>query len=467
MAEPHDGDLEIDARVRRAAHLGVGVEEAAQEQEEIRLPGARRGTERRQPGRLVLGRVRPRGSRHHGQERPAQDLHRLLAQERQVEPARRGVGDPLERLRRRPLDEGAGEGPGRLGAAAAEELLHGPRADTPLAVRERRVQERQGIPETPVGRPGEEAEGIRLHRVGRHLLLREDPPERLADLGACDRPEIEALAAREDRRGQAPRLRGGQHEDDVGRGLLQGLEQRVEGGLRQHVDFVDDVDLAPPARRRVAGVLAERPHLVDAAIRGAVDLEHVQSPARGHLAAGLARGAGHGAAGPCPLAVQAHRQQAGRGRLAHPPWAGEQVRVGDALLRERVPERPDDRRLADDRLEGEGPPAPREDLVGHRAPGSRGPSFPFKKKWPCTRRRWPVSCDLPEETAPARESHGTREGLRTVAPFRAWRDWQILVAWGPAFITTPRGSIQHAGTSGGDSASLERIASTGHRYLPA
>ena len=242
----------------------------------------------------------PGVARHHGEERPAQDLHRLLAEERQVEAAGRGVGDPLERLRRRPPDQGAGERPGGLGAAAAEQLLHGPRDDPPLAVRQRRVEERQGVPEAPVGRPGEEAEGVRLHRVGRHLLLVQDLPERLTDLRARDRPEVEALAAREDRRGQAPRLGGGQHEDHVGRGLLERLEQGVEGGLRQHVDFVDDVDLAPPARRRVAGVLAERPHLVDPAVRGAVDLEHVEGPARGHLAAGLARGAGHGAAGTPP-----------------------------------------------------------------------------------------------------------------------------------------------------------------------
>ena len=50
VAQPHDRDLEIDARVRRAAHLGVGVEETAQEQEEIRLPGARLGPERRRAG---------------------------------------------------------------------------------------------------------------------------------------------------------------------------------------------------------------------------------------------------------------------------------------------------------------------------------------------------------------------------------------------------------------------------------
>src|SRR5437588_189137 len=73
---------------------------------------------------------------------------------------------------------------------------------------------------------------------------------------------------------------------------------------------------------------------------------------------------------------------------------------------------------------------------------------------------------LPTPRGPARGSHGTREGLRTVAPFRAWRGWQIPVAWGPAFIAAPRGSVQHEGTSGGSSTPLERIAGTGHRYLP-
>jgi hypothetical protein len=107
-------------------------------------------------------------------------------------------------------------------------------------------EERQRIPQAPVSRPGEEPEGVRLHRVRRDLLLREDPPQGLADLDARDRPEVESLAAGQDRRRQAPRLRGRQHEDDVRRRLLQRLEERVEGRLGQHVDLVDDVDLAPP-----------------------------------------------------------------------------------------------------------------------------------------------------------------------------------------------------------------------------
>src|SRR5262249_4634884 len=124
-------------------------------------------------------------------------------------------------------------------------------------------------------------------------------------------------------------------------------------------------------------------------------------------------------------------------------------------------------------------PSPRQDLVAH--PGYPGTSTPrwgesrggsgwdsplCRSKWPCTRRRYAPSCDLHGTPARARGSHGTREGLRTVAPFRAWRGWQIPVAWGPAVIATPRSSDQHGGTSGGNSTPLERIAGAGHRYLP-
>jgi hypothetical protein len=64
-----------------------------------------------------------------------------------------------------------------------------------------------------------------------------------------------------------------------GGGLLQGLEQAVEGGLRQHVHFVDDVDLVAGARRRIGGVLPEPPDVVDSRVRRAVDLLDVHARA--------------------------------------------------------------------------------------------------------------------------------------------------------------------------------------------
>ena len=92
--------------------------------------------------------------------------------------------------------------------------------------------------------------------------------------------EVETLAARENRLRHLQRLGGGEDEDHVRRGLLQRLQQGVEGVGGQHVDFVDDVDLAGQHRRRVADRLAQLADVVDPAVAGAVDLDHVHGVAR-------------------------------------------------------------------------------------------------------------------------------------------------------------------------------------------
>ena len=54
--------------------------------------------------------------------------------------------------------------------------------------------------------------------------------------------------------------------------------------------LVDDVDLEPPLRRRVAHGLAQLAHLLDAVVRGAVNLDHVEAGAVGDgLADGIFR----------------------------------------------------------------------------------------------------------------------------------------------------------------------------------
>src|SRR5213076_931365 len=57
------------------------------------------------------------------------------------------------------------------------------------------------------------------------------------------------------------------------RRLLERLQQRIEGGLRELVDLVDDVDLVAAPCRRVLHVLAQRADLLDAAVRRPVDPE--------------------------------------------------------------------------------------------------------------------------------------------------------------------------------------------------
>ena len=76
------------------------------------------------------------------------------------------------------------------------------------------------------------------------------------------------------------------------RRLLDRLQQRVEGFVGDLVRFVDDENLVAVARRPVADVLAQLAHLVDAAIGGRVDLDHVDAAAGGDLLAAGALAAG-------------------------------------------------------------------------------------------------------------------------------------------------------------------------------
>ena len=87
--------------------------------------------------------------------------------------------------------------------------------------------------------------------------------------------EIEPLAAREDRDRDLRRFGRAEDELHVLRRLFQRLQQGVEGLAGEHVDFVDDVNLESRPAGPHVDVLPQLADLVDAAIAGAVDLQHV------------------------------------------------------------------------------------------------------------------------------------------------------------------------------------------------
>ena len=64
----------------------------------------------------------------------------------------------------------------------------------------------------------------------------------------CNPAQIKALAAAEDGRQDLVRLGRREEEFHMWRRLFQRLEQGVEGLFRQHVHFVDDVDLVASRR---------------------------------------------------------------------------------------------------------------------------------------------------------------------------------------------------------------------------
>ena len=90
-----------------------------------------------------------------------------------------------------------------------------------------------------------------------------------------NRRKIKSLATRENRDGYLLWVSRTKDEFDVPRGFLERLKQRIERLRRQHVDFVDDVDLIGCSARTHQCVLPQGPDLVDPAIAGTVDLDHI------------------------------------------------------------------------------------------------------------------------------------------------------------------------------------------------
>ena len=145
--------------------------------------------------------------------------------------------------------------------------------------------------------------------------------------------------------------------------LFERLQQRVERLCRQHVHLVDDVDLVASFGGRELHLLAQVAHLVDAAVRGRVDLEDVERRAVGDLRAALADAAGIGRR---PLlAVQRLRENLRRARLARAARPRKKIGMGDAAGRNRLGKRPRYSFLPHEILESARPPLPVERDVSH------------------------------------------------------------------------------------------------------
>src|ERR1039457_2296591 len=116
---------------------------------------------------------------------------------------------------------------------------------------------------------------------GDHLQLGQNVVE-------LDGVKTEVLAAGADGLGNVFRLRGGHHEDDVLRRLLERLEKGIEGRFGDLVSFVEDVDFVAVTRWSVAGGVAQFANFVDAAVGGSIDLNYVCGVALANLDAGVA-----------------------------------------------------------------------------------------------------------------------------------------------------------------------------------
>ena len=221
------------------------------------------------------------------------------------------------------------------------------------AVRERDalVEDGERVAEAAVGLQRDELERL---VVGRHIHLPADVAQPRLNLADGDAAEVETLAARLDRRRDGVRLRRREDEDEVRGRLFERLQERVERFLRQHVHFVDDVDGVAALGGRVLRAVAEVTDFVDAAVRCGVDLVDVDGRAVLDGAAALACAARLGAVG--VLAVQRHREDLRRARLARAARPREEVRMAEPACRDGLRERARHVLLADEVREPARPP---------------------------------------------------------------------------------------------------------------
>ena len=114
---------------------------------------------------------------------------------------------------------------------------------------------------------------------------------------------------------------------------------------RQLVRLVDDVDLVAALDRLQHGAVANLAHVVDAALRGGVHLDHVERAAvRDRLGDGRRRVEVRVRAA---LGIQRLGEDARHRGLPRSARPGEQVRLPHLPVLDRVPQRADDRLLAD------------------------------------------------------------------------------------------------------------------------
>ncbi len=223
------------------------------------------------------------------------------------------------------------------------------------------VSQAHGVAHRTIGRAPQQPQGIRLEWHvfgGQNMAEVLDHPLRAHVL------QRELQAARQDGGRQFLRVGGGEDELDVGRRLFQRLEQGVERVGREHVHFVDQVDLEAPTARGVLHVIEQFAGVLDLGAAGGVDLDQVDETAFVDLPAYRTGAAGRG--GDAGFAVQALGDDTGNGGLAHAPGTGEQVGVVQALVVQGIDQGLEHMGLADHFAERARTPFTCKNLITHR-----------------------------------------------------------------------------------------------------
>ena len=220
----------------------------------------------------------------------------------------------------------------------------------PVVERVALVEKAESVAHGAVRRARDITERFVLHA---QLFRVRDFPQAPLDRLRGQPAEIIPLAPGQNSDRQLIRLRRRQDEDRVGGRLFQCLEERVESGCRQHVDFVDDVDAVFSLRRGVRHLVDDIPDIVDAVVGSRVHLHDIQARVRADRPAGGTLAAGT----PVERILAVHRlgeDLRDRG-LARSPRPAEKIAVRDPSGDDLVLQRADNDVPSPHVLEGAGP----------------------------------------------------------------------------------------------------------------
>ena len=229
----------------------------------------------------------------------------------------------------------------------AQHLAHAGFGQHTGAKCDRLIGQRQGIAHRTSRRTRQQAQraGIGRHRfslqhcrqMSKHRLRRH-------------RSQIELQATRQDGDRHLLRIRRGEHEFKVIRRLFQRLQHRIEGGVGQHMDFVDHVDLEAAEYRLVDRLIEQLRNLLDTPIRCGVQFDVVDEAAGINVPAGITNSAGRRCDRALAIsagAIQALGQNPRHGGLADAACACEQIGMVQALLGQGIGQRLHDMFLPD------------------------------------------------------------------------------------------------------------------------
>ena len=131
------------------------------------------------------------------------------------------------------------------------------------------VENGQCVAHRPVSLPRYDVQGLIIYV---YPFFSGNSPEIPHDIRNAYPVEIISLAPRQDGRENLVFLGGGEDENRVGRRLLEGLEERVERSLAQHVDLVDDIDAVTSHLGRNLDLVDKCLDVIHAVVGGGVEL---------------------------------------------------------------------------------------------------------------------------------------------------------------------------------------------------